>query len=80
MFQKKIIYRCDLYVTACTIFLYHESFWRKSIEFGLNFMRSGGYIRLITTQLVKKSSRFMELEGSLPCPQGPATGPYSEPD
>jgi hypothetical protein len=36
--------------------------------------------KLIVTQLVKKYPVFfMEPEGSLPCSQKPATGPYPEP-
>jgi hypothetical protein len=36
--------------------------------------------KLIVTQLVKKyPAFFMEYEGSLPCSQKPATGPYPEP-
>jgi hypothetical protein len=36
--------------------------------------------KLIVTQIVKKyPAFFMEPEGSLPCSQKPATGPYPEP-
>jgi hypothetical protein len=37
-------------------------------------------MKLLVTQLVKKSPAFyMEPEGSSPCSQKPATGPYAEP-
>jgi hypothetical protein len=36
--------------------------------------------KLTVTQLVKKFLIFMQLEGSLPCSQQPATGQYPEPD
>jgi len=34
---------------------------------------------LTVIQLIEKFSAFMEPEVSLPCSQGPATGPYPEP-
>jgi hypothetical protein len=36
--------------------------------------------KLIIFQLVKKCPPFMDPEGSLLCSQGPASGPYLEPD
>jgi len=36
--------------------------------------------KLTVTQLVKKFPAFMEHEGSLPCSQKSASGPYTEPD
>jgi hypothetical protein len=35
--------------------------------------------QLIVTQILEKYPFFMEPEGSLPCSQKPATGPYPEP-
>jgi hypothetical protein len=36
--------------------------------------------KLIVSQLVNKTPPFTEPECTLPCSQGPATGPYTEPD
>jgi hypothetical protein len=39
-----------------------------------------GLEQLNVVELVNKFPPFMETEGSVPCSQGPATGPYPDPD
>jgi len=45
-----------------------------------NSMEQSGLKKLIPAQLVKKSPPPMNPEGSFPCSQLPAIGPYPEPD